>query len=459
MTSNNILFSIDIRYGGFTDKLMQFCAFYKLGRSLGYQYHHIRLFSSRSSDFVNTKEPTFTRRREIVDRISDAISGKIRRLRFDLAFHKTDVYKIKRGIYGSINYTTNNDHSISDIFDYLGLNEYFARGNTDLNQRRLEIVIVPLSDRILHECDVRSFGDVQNYVRSRFPVTISPGRTIVIVLQLTGNRKFFSLINSQIRALPDGPDLRTIYFLQRQVRSREPLFSNSKLKFLVHIRQGDTAVLKMPWKTYVPLWNCRLTEYNEFSDIPSNRLMRVEEYYNFVSNISGCIDHESYSWLVFSDGFGRAFRKLGRNIRLLKFTRDQITSLRQYHHSYEKEQFEIFNTIPNCNLVVGEEHAKLDDLVQSCLIADVVVVGTHQRMISKLFAAFSVFETLPVIIVLYRNGLKEDTLINYYEINTLGQKSDRFIYVNLDQPNYPEIICRLKVLLGARFTVSSNKLE
>ena len=376
--------------------------------SLGYTYRHIPFHSPRTASGQSTTS---------LRRISRHLLGLGARLERRLA---------------------------PDIYDFLGFNEHF-RSRTIPPDEKLDEVEVGLSDDVLREQAIHSLSELQAFVRQCVAVRPDKDTPALVKLRLTGGRNFIGMIHDGIPAYPDGLDLRRIYFQTRRRRPWSQRFPNGRVRTVVHMRQGDTAVVKTPWETYIPLRlrgsGSTFTEHPTFSDIPGN-LMQVSDFHLFVSELSSHFDKGAFSNLFFSDGFDRSFQVLGRQIDRLQLPPDRTEALLESRQGYDRREFARLANMPNSKLVIGESARQLCSLVHSALTADLIIIGPQQRMVPKLLANYCPHDAMPLVIALER-GDHEGELERYHRMIGLHSRREKFIYVNVDDLNFGRIIDRL----------------
>lgn len=384
-----IYFTIMPSNAGFTDQLFQFNTFYKLGRSLGYNYLH--------SDFTNAR------------------------------------------------------HGSEDIYDFLGFNEHFAgkkltrkttayrfmgtnnclgkEGKSWKNKLKRKVKFWTAYTLLFREFNFIDIGLGQTVPLDESQEPVEGLKTLirklvsqkaksnskqknVVRFYLTSGRAFFGamapLINQQIPYFPDKLDLRSTYFKLRQTRPVPSRYAEGKIKLLVHIRLGDTALIETPWHSFIPLWSdlcvSPLKEYPDRSDGLFGQVMDVDDFVYFLKKFNASFVSDRLSIAVFSDGHKTAFKELFRQIDDLKLSSDKIRALQESAPTYEQKKFSVFDDVKNCVRLVGETNEDLQELVHSALTADVIVVGSHQRMIPKFLATYYdvSLKHPPVIISLYR---------------------------------------------------------
>jgi hypothetical protein len=418
----DICFTVHTGNQGFTDQMMQFSAFYKLGLALGYGYIYTPFISLRSMPLNNNTDIAE------VNPLPNA-SGEF--------FRQVDIY------------------------DYLGFNQRFNTSEFCLNNENVEVLEVELSDRIVEENDVSSFADLKNYVQKFIANKRKTNKKLKIILRLDrikpvegkGKRQFFSLIHTAFPHFPDGLDFRSLYFDTRKNDPISSLFEDNKIKLVVHIRQGDTGFIETPWNTFIPVDSRRpdcLTEQIDFEKIKSSHsnnfvdsLFQPIDYSDFMVKLCSYFTENIFSTLVFSDGYERAFDIINKNMTRLKLDAEKSAVLNKMRSSYDKAQFEMFNNIKGTKCIIGETQDKLHKLIHSTLTSDIVIVAAQQRMLPKLSANFCVSDA-PIIIVLYRTNIPD-----YSDV--VQNDDERYIYTDIDNPDMSKIVERVGRLITKNF--------
>ena len=400
--------------------MLQFSVFYRLGLSLSYTYWHIPFHSFRSGPLQST----------------------------------TPLGRISRNLQ-TLNARVQKWRS-PDIYTFLGFNEHF-RLSAPKPQEELDEVEVGISDSVLRQHNIRSVPELQAFIREcvaarpgaadtaalvKFRLSLAPGPDITHPRRSRAGRRFFDMIHEGIPDYPDSLDLRRVYFEARRKRPWASEFPKGKVRTVVHIRQGDTAVLRTPWDTYVPLRGSRsaFVEHVRFRDIPG-RLMQVSDFRDFVSGLCSHFDKQTFSTLFFSDGFERAFQKLGDQLNRLQLAPNQTRALQKSGRSYDRREFAPLRSIPNSRAIIGENARQLCSLVHAALAADIVIIGPQQRMLPKLLANYCCNENMPLIIALDRGD--EDAGLEHAHRFLGSQTKRNSMCVNVDNPDYEHIADRL----------------
>ncbi len=420
-----VLFTIHTGQQGFTDQLMQFNAFYKLGLALGYRYVFTPFVSRRSLPRTSD-EPAGSPSLARGSRVSDA------------------------GTTGS-----------SDIYDFLGFNQLFQGKRFQLpDTARLELEL-ELSDRILAEQGLRDLEDLKTYIAARVRREMESGDMgddeLLVILRLDrrpppvgkGKRQFFALIHEGVPAFPDGLDLREQYFSARRSDAVPSPFAPGRLKVLLHMRQGDTSVVETPWGTFIPVDNRRpdfMTEQHDFEAVRAafsnnavDSLFTPADYFDFAQRLLSNFDASRISMMSFSDGFQRAFDVIEHQVDRLELSAAKLQSLRESRLGYDARQFSMFDDMANNTSVIGETRATLHQLIHATLTADLVIVAAQQRMLLKLIASYG-GTAAPMALVLYRNQVPDNS-------DVILSHRQRFLYVDIDSPELTEAVGRINSLL------------
>ncbi len=408
---------------GFSDQLLQFSAFYKLGLSLEYKYIHLPFSCERSQSI----------KLSIFEKIIRKVTKKIPHLKksiLSIPYFKNVFFE-----------------SLFDIYEFLGFHQYFDSVNPHIEIQRLNVINMDLSDQLLEQNNISCFQELLTFIKNSIENELTSCTSDLLVqFRLVGGRKnLFSLINLNTPNLQELLNLRDIYFKKQEDFKCKSRFPNDKIKVLIHIRQGDTSVIKTPWQTYIPVRSINrvdpnyFDEYSDVSDIKSNEtVFQVIDYYNFLMGLLSSLDNNSYSILTCSDGYQRAFEILEWNLDKLRLNADKIRNLKRSKKSYDKKCFDIFYKLSNSKCLVGESSKNLCDLIHSTLMADLVITSSQQRMLPKFITNYC-SDSKPIVVILYK-----DSKPNNKDI--IPRDEERFIYSDLYNPNYDYIVDRLMKL-------------
>lgn len=344
-----VRFTVHISKGGFTDYLYQFSTFYKLGLSLGYGYLHSPLRNVRSSERV---------------------------------------------------------------FDFLGFEALFPRptGMASLRESGLRavasVVDVPLNDSILADAGVGDFPSLQEYVRALVAARHRALRPTIVRFRWkseTKGRWFFRWVQDAMDRFPDGLDLRNAYFRFGGGREMKPSFPPGRIGVVLHVRQGDTALVRTPWGTAIPQRGPNaFRQVADPGDLETAHSIEVGEYARFLGTFVRAWGNDAPSVRVFSDGFALGIRKVLSRAGEIPLTASQCNSLRESVAQVDEREFAVFDDVPGVTCHVGETDDNLFRLVHATLTADVVIVGDQQKMLPKLLANYADPARPAIVVVLHK---------------------------------------------------------
>ena len=197
-----------------------------------------------------------------------------------------------------------------------------------------------------------------------------------------------SLITKDLEESPHKLDLLSAYHEARNYNSWKETFRSSDLNILIHIRQGDTAVLETPWNTYIPVWVARnMKQYSSLDEISTPQL-EVNDFYHFVKELMRYFGNHNRQLVVSSDGYSLAFERVLRRRRAIGLEEEQVERIIASRPGYDQEKFAPFESIENLNCIVGETDENLFDLIHSALTADLIIFGPQQRFIPRMIATY-----------------------------------------------------------------------
>lgn len=303
-----------------------------------------------------------------------------------------------------------------DVYSFLGLEQHFRSALLHSSHEKLDIVRVDFSDDIIKRNNIVTCNNLQEFVKNIVSEAVGNSNSALIKFQLVGSRHFFSLIFNHPSCQCHELNLRSIYFHERLKCPWRSHFRNTELKIVVHIRQGDTSLIETPWKTYIPLWPRRISlmEYSNKQDIPSNDLIDTGHFAHYLSLLTAALSRYQVSMLIFSDGYERAFKILSESEGSMGLTPARREQLMASKAKYSANKFKIFDSMPQCRLLVGERADYLYDLIHSTLTSDIIIVGTQQKMLLKLIAAYCNSSDMPLVIVLHSKTVATTDVDDYH---------------------------------------------
>ena len=408
---------------GFTDLMIRWSCLYKLGTSLEYKYIHIPLESYFSPNIFNF-----------------------------LGFNDSFDLKIN-SFLGLEKFLNKKAYSLID-FDYSLLSpshpiKAFIKNGIKINIEKLffrnnKFIDIPLSEKLLEKYNISTCKQLQDFIRNIIKEqSIKNTKTIIIRLQIVGGRKeLYTLINSEIRDFPDGLNLRSSYLKARNNQIIDVKFTENKLKLLVHIRQGDTAIIETPWQTFIPVYGSKsFRELDNPHDGAYAELIDTDDYYNFTKQFISHFEPNIFSLVVSSDGYSKAFSLLNNNLDKLSLTSSQLEKLKVAEQKYN-QKFNLFNLSDNCQSLIGENDENLYHLIDAALEADIIIIGFRNTlgMLLKLISCYYDFDNPPIIIELFKTRTPYDHEI----LLGLDSRKAKVIPVQLDNFNWNDIITKVK---------------
>ena len=382
---------------GFTDQILQFSSFYKLGLLLGYKYIHTPFINSRSS---------------------------------------------------------------RSIFNFLGFNDSFRQDIVSfriikfIRLKKIRFIKLKINDHLLNHDNKSTFQELKNFIEQLVANTLesapSDGVNIIQFKLKPRGRQFFKVIHAQSPNFPDQLDLRATYFRKRAKNPLKSRFTHGKVKLLVHIRLGDIATIKTPWHTFITLSDSNtVTEISDLDSAAWKSVLAIQDYYKFLKVFVSNFDPDLFSIVVSSDGYGRAFSEIQKNIKELELNPNQARALKELESVYENESFKVFEKLNDLVCIVGERDENLHDLIHSCLTADIIIVGNRQRMLPKLIASYYDLKNPKTFIVLHKSGKPP----NYAKDLSLHSRKARVIPVNLSNFNIKDVVAQLNSELPSKIGI------
>ncbi len=377
LSGTKVYFSFIPSYSGFTDQLWQFTSVYRLGVFLGYKYYHQPFTSHRSS--TNPKHSKLFNNKRFLPRLK----------RFWLEHF---ALKILRQ---------------TDIYDFLGVNDHLKQISDMIHDIKLKEINIPLNDILYNFEKVQSFDLLVKYIRNKVSESSKHITSLKINFSFEESRIFRRMILEHCPQIPSKLNLRQAYLNKHKPKIAKDR-SDSKIDVLIHIRQGDSAIVKTPWNTFIPVWNMDknpFSEYKSMNDIDTPNRIFIDEYYDVCNSLFFSHVRNNISLKLFSDGFERAFLSIyNNNDKNQKLTPRQLSALKDYQKSYSGEAFKQFLKNENVKVNIGESIESLQKFIRAIFKADIIVTGTQNWMIPKFLSLYFNQDNLPVVVLLHRGN-------------------------------------------------------
>lgn len=122
-----------------------------------------------------------------------------------------------------------------------------------------------------------------------------------------------------------------------------------------------------------------------------------------------------------------------------------MEKLRAHAENYDELAFGDFQNHSEVDFFIGENQHYLFELMHAFYTADIVIVGTQQRMLAKQYAYSFSDGGGPLFITLYKK------IFPYY--NYLGNSNmmQNCLYVNLDDYDISDVLARAQRQLASRY--------
>ena len=409
VTNHRVCFTTDLVKTGFTDQLFGFSLLYSLGRRMGLCYLHTPLSSHRSS------RPFLFDPQSRVD-------------------HNKGELKSENG---------------RDIFDTIGLNGYLTNISAKGSSQKMKRIQVNL-DLIFKDRKVDDFNHLVDLLKALLRPFLNKKRKSLFIFKAKPGTyfRFFRELNEQDLKRPDFPDSYKKY---SHLTTAKTLFQSDRPKVFVHIRQGDTATIKTPWDTYIPVWHSvegKFKQFNKKSDIKQPRAIDTEEFFKVIKSFYDK-DLPEPSIVLHSDGYKKAFRWIYKYSKRKHLSEEQLNRLMQNEKRYDEEKFSAFRKLPGLQTVIGEEAEKLHQLIVDFMHADILIVGTQQVMVPKMMRIYRTVENKPLLVILYK-GAKP-------HLDYLGISKDDFLSVNVEDPDIKRLHSVVLTYLQKNYRISIDK--
>lgn len=421
---------------GFTDIISRWYSLYKLGKMLGYEYVHDPLYCKYTPLVFNflglNKAFTITINQFL--NLNNFGINKVYKLLdvvtlFDYHYSPINSGKIK---FKKIRLIS------SKITKYLIKNLFFSKQN---------IIDIPVEINDLKQESIKNINDYVAFIEQKIAQISLDKETVLIrlYLRLNARKYYYTLLYQDKQTSVNKLNLRSLYFKQRQIDPIESKFTSDKVKLLIHLRLGNTAVIKTPWNTFISVYGSSFKEFDTTQKKFYADPIDVEDYFNFVQGLMSFVNEKDFSFVVSSDGYKNAFSLIYKNQDKLKFSPSQLEQMKQAEINYEKK-FEMFKELNNTKLIIGENDDKLNSFLHSILEANIIVTGFRNTLglVAKFLNVYSDGHNIPIVIELYSRRKPYDR----EEILGLTKNKAKFITVDLNNIDYEYIVSQIKDTLA-----------
>lgn len=398
--TNRIYFTTEINTQGFSDQIARLIFFYKIGSRLGFLYHYNPLVSRRSAP---NEEPK-------------------------------------------------NSNSYSDIYDFLGINSYLEEISGSIPKRSFKRIVVNLDEMNFERRAGTSFRNFIFYLKLKIADQIRSGENVLICFRGSPSVFHFFRLAASVKS---NLSLRECYFKNREKKPWKSVFEKDKINLLVHIRQGDTAIIETPWKSFIGLSykiQNRFVQLSGKDEVNDYEVIDVKIYHKFLKELFRQLAIKQFSTNVFFDGFKKAFLEIYLNKMIPELEPSQVEELKKLERVYNQMQFRDFEEWEDVKTFIGETKENLFNLVHAFFESDIIIFGTQAKFIPKLASIYTDDKTMPLLIYLYQK--------NHPHMDYLGidHSSDRVLFVNIHNYDIREISNRIMDYLLDRDEVNEIRI-
>ncbi|MFT4613010.1 MAG: hypothetical protein ACI9NT_000143 [Bacteroidia bacterium] len=374
----------------------------------------------------------------------------------ELQYHFTPVHDSissrHSGISADLDWEGKNTGQYSGIFDYVGFDNFFAQRSKTASVEAMSCVDIVFARNTVGKQQFTNSQDMISAVKALIVGALPNGDAPLHVrFEIARQGDVVKWLHELPNDLLDF-NYTDIYWKFRAQHCVSEVFDSKAPKLLMHIRQGDTAVIETPWKSYVQIWGKGKDPYCErerVNDIQDNVVITVADFEIFYTELKSQLTVSSLSTLVHSDGFSRAFFKLNKRLDRLDLNAEKIELLQQSREGYNDRAFKVFEKHTEAKLFVGEDLDLLYELIHAFYTCDILIVGTQQRMLAKQYA-FSFLEeheghASPLLVTLYKREAPD------YAIYGNPHMQDRCLNVDLTNYDIVDVAAQVTAFLASRY--------
>ena len=332
------------------------------------------------------------------------------------------------------------------------------------NDRDIQIIEFKFDQYFLGKNQINNIETLIVFINNK--VSEYETKNILVKFIMIKTREIILLIDDFLIETPKEIDFYSTYKKYKATYNYLSTFSDSnKLNILVHIRQGDTAILKLFPHIYfgceTRIFPLKIYCYNKNS-YRFLRIIQPEEYYQWLVNFRANFAVENYDCLVSSDGYERSVNNFIDFIKLkeiipfifvpqIKNFLSQLLNQRldTIINEYNDKKFNRFQDLSSTRVIVGETDQNLMMLIDGILTADIIIIGTQQRMILRLLSIYVNPDKKPILIVLYKTQKPP----NYRGLGFIRENID-IIFFHLLNDDYSQLSMKVNKILAKRISKS-----
>lgn len=276
--------------------------------------------------------------------------------------------------------------SSSNTYNFLGVDEYNnLPPDTDLSQ--IPVIDCNITDNI-YSNKTEDLEPIKNHIKELLDSSDTE-KTQKIVRFNAGSWPQHQKIKNFVYKLSKDTKCRNLFktelnlpFMYWKAREKMPVsipFRHNKIKVVLHIRKGDTAVVKINDDLY-SCWQYKI-ESNGACKISVERIpdthkslakhFKTSDYYNVLKKLFLELGEHNFSVIVISDGYDRSFQRIRNAANDLDLKLDDIERAETFY----KKEYDVFCTHSNVNCVIGEKEDQFYKSVHALACCDAVIYG------------------------------------------------------------------------------------
>ncbi len=372
------------------DHLNSYKIFRKLGLSLGYAYCHTRLTSTRH--LLPNSPPRWI--------------GKVR-------FFEKAWYWLSARLGKVISRTISRTIS-QEIYDFLGLNQYFASDKTSPDASRFpkkSCCHITLSDQLLQENNISSYKALERHIKNLVSQRKKPGFPLLLVLQRSIPLEEVSRILHTIPDPTDPLDFRAAYFQRQKKHPVQSGFARGRLKILAHLRLGDRGVAYTPWGTWI--YNPpRLYRWRQCPSENDFWQVTATDFYQFMQKLLEHFPPDTTDAQIFSDGFEHTIKGIcRRNLIVPPLAWTESRLLEKSLKCQQRLLVSQLKSLPNSTCFIGEKKSQLFKLVHAAVEADLFIAAFpgQSHLLTCLADFYRDRTNMPVVLLLHKLSRVKNT--------------------------------------------------
>jgi hypothetical protein len=264
------------------------------------------------------------------------------------------------------------------LYSFLGL-ENFDEKLSKFTSPEEGSVQVDIDDHIILGCQQENAKSIQNYFNNLH----KPNQTVILKFISWNHCKLLKkIVYKQFKTkslFQSEVNLPLKYWNQRTITPVNSYFNQNKIKIAVHIRKGDTAVVKIN-QDLISCWQLKVQpnlshlisveRINSINDAWAKHI-DTSDYYNIVKALFEHFGEDTFSVVLISDGYEKSFARIREAGQRLGLSLEDINKAEVLC----KSEFNIFLKHSSVRCIIGEEESKLFESIHAVICSDIVIYG------------------------------------------------------------------------------------